>query len=251
MPTSRQFQGPGPNRSSRESLTPRLLPHAPGEAHGAASVSSRPRGWLWKAAIYFVTLGMLTALLAGLSLPWVTTTTAVIMICLDASDASPMLEQVSYPLIVFFCGMFVSIAGLSATGLPQSLWHALEPHAGLNSFLGTVVFCAAITAFSNIISNVPTVLLLGPLIASASKADGVGEGRAWLLLAWISTISGNFSLLSSAANIVVSEQAKRAQRGFYTGQSAHHTLTFWNHLRFGTFSTILVMAAGVPLIHKW
>lgn len=50
--------------------------------------------YLWKASVYLVTLGMLAALLAGLSLPWSAITAAVVMTILDFSDAGPNLDQV-------------------------------------------------------------------------------------------------------------------------------------------------------------
>ena len=86
------------------------------------------------------------------------------------------------------------------------------------------------------------MLLLGPLLAaSASITPGVSVTRAWLVLAWVSTVAGNFLILGSAANLIVSEQAIRAGNNSYR-------LSFWNHLRFGIPSTILVIAVGLPLV---
>lgn len=61
------------------------------------------RGWrryqqrIWKASVCLVTLGMLAALLAGLSLPWSAITAAVVLMVLDFSDAGPSLDKVSPP----------------------------------------------------------------------------------------------------------------------------------------------------------
>ena len=49
---------------------------------------------IWKFCVYLVTLGMLAALLAGLSLPWTALTAAVVMMVLDFSDAGPSLDKV-------------------------------------------------------------------------------------------------------------------------------------------------------------
>ena len=86
------------------------------------------------------------------------------------------------------------------------------------------------------------VLLLGPLIAaSAASTPGVSVTRAWLVLALVSTVGGNFTMLCSPASMIVSEQAIRATNNSYR-------LSFWNHLRFGAPSTLLVIAVGLPLI---
>ena len=46
------------------------------------------------------------------------------------------------------------------------------------------------------------MLLLGARVA-ASAAAGEEEKKAWLLLAWVSTVAGNLTLLGSAANLIV------------------------------------------------
>jgi len=86
------------------------------------------------------------------------------------------------------------------------------------------------------------VLLLGARVAASAAAISKGnEEKAWLILAWVSTIAGNFSLLGSAANLIVCEQARRAPNLGYT-------LTFWTHLKFGLPSTLIVTAIGLTLI---
>ena len=89
-----------------------------------------------------------------------------------------------------------------------------------------------------------SVLLLGARVAaSAAAISPAEEKRAWLLLAWISTVAGNLSLLGSAANLIVCEQARRTPQLSYN-------LSFWNHLKFGLPSTLIVTAIGLVLI-RW
>ena len=86
------------------------------------------------------------------------------------------------------------------------------------------------------------VLLLGARVAaSAAAISEADEKKAWLILAWVSTVAGNLSLLGSAANLIVCEQAR---------SSPHHgyTLTFWRHLKFGVPSTLIITAIGLTLI---
>jgi Na+/H+ antiporter NhaD/arsenite permease-like protein len=86
------------------------------------------------------------------------------------------------------------------------------------------------------------VLLMGDEVAaSAATISPAAVTRSWLLLAWVSTVAGNLSLLGSAANLIVCEQARRAPRNA-------HDLTFWSHVVFGAPSTIIVTAVGIPLI---
>lgn len=182
---------------------------------------------LWKSCVYIITVGMLVALLLGLNMSWTAITAALALVVLDFRDARPCLEKVSYSLLIFFCGMFITVDGLNKTGIPSALWDLMEPYSHVDRVSGVAVLAVVILVLSNLASNVPTVLLLGGRIAASaaaiSKAD---EKKAWLILAWASTISGNLSLLGSAANLIVCEQAHRAT-------NLPYTLTFWSHLKFG------------------
>ncbi|PIA34254.1 hypothetical protein AQUCO_03800084v1 [Aquilegia coerulea] len=203
--------------------------------------SKRWKRVLWKTSVYLVTVGMLIALLMGLNMSWTAITAALALVVLDFKDARPSLEKVSYSLLVFFCGMFITVDGFNKTGIPSKLWDFMEPHSRIDHASGIAILSLVILVLSNVASNVPTVLLLGARIAASSAAVSLAEEKkAWLILAWVSTVAGNLSLLGSAANLIVSEQAHRAQFGY--------TLTFWNHLKFGAPSTIIVTAIGLPLI---
>ena len=90
-----------------------------------------------------------------------------------------------------------------------------------------------------------SVLLMGDEVAaSAATISAAAVTRSWLLLAWVSTVAGNLSLLGSAANLIVCEQARRAQFFGYN-------LTFWSHLRFGVPSTIIVTAIGLLIVASY
>lgn len=197
---------------------------------------------LWKCCVYIVTLGMLIALLMGRNMSWTAITAALALMVLDFKDARPCLDKVSYSLLIFFCGMFITVDGFNKTGIPSDLWDIMEPYAQIDHVGGIAVLAAVILVLSNVASNVPTVLLLGARIAaSAAAISPESEKKAWLILAWVSTVAGNLSLLGSAANLIVCEQARRAP---YLG----YNLSFFKHLKFGLPSTIIVTAIGLTLI---
>lgn len=79
------------------------------------------------------------------------------------------------------------------------------------------------------------------MAASAAEISPAEETKAWLVLAWVSTVAGNLSLLGSAANLIVCEQARRSQ-------SFGYNLSFLAHLQFGFPSTIIVTAVGLLLV---
>ncbi|XP_048127833.1 putative transporter arsB isoform X2 [Rhodamnia argentea] len=96
---------------------------------GKETLASRYKRILWKPCVYLVTVGMLISLLMGLSMSWTAITAALALIVLDFKDARPCLEKVSYSLLIFFCGMFITVDGFNRTGIPSTLWDWMEPHA--------------------------------------------------------------------------------------------------------------------------
>ncbi|KAH9677708.1 CitMHS domain-containing protein [Citrus sinensis] len=211
-------------------------------SRGKESLSSEWKRVLRKSCVYLITLGMLVSLLMGLNMSWTAITAALALVVLDFKDARPSLEKVSYSLLIFFCGMFITVDGFNKTGIPSALWEFMEPYAEIDHVGGIAVLAAVILVLSNLASNVPTVLLLGGRVAaSAAAISAADEKKAWLILAWVSTVAGNLSLVGSAANLIVCEQAHRAPHLGYT-------LSFWNHLKFGVPSTLIVTAIGLPLI---
>ncbi|XP_031402476.1 silicon efflux transporter LSI2 isoform X1 [Punica granatum] len=232
---------------------------------GKETPSAKWKRLVWKSCVYLVTVGMLISLLMGLNMSWTAITAALALVVLDFKDAGACLEkvkrimsvtksldflakiylllvQVSYSLLIFFCGMFITVDGFNKTGIPSTLWNLMEPYSKIDRPSGIAVLAIVILVLSNLASNVPTVLLLGGRVAaSAAAISSAEEKKSWLILAWVSTVAGNLSLLGSAANLIVCEQARRAP-------GLGYTLSFWGHLKFGVPSTIIVTAIGLTLI---
>ena len=68
------------------------------------------------------------------------------------------------------------------------------------------VLTAVAAVVSNLVSNVPAVLLFKPIIPTLGEPD-----RAWLILAMASTLAGNLTLIGSVANLIVVEAARTAR----------------------------------------
>ncbi|KNA24290.1 hypothetical protein SOVF_016970 [Spinacia oleracea] len=119
-------------------------------------VSEKWKHILWKICVYLVTAGMLIALLCGLNMSWTAITAALALVVLDFKDARPSLEKVSYSLLIFFCGMFITVDGFNKTGIPGKVWEIMEPHSQVDRVGGIAVLAVVILILSNLVSNVPT-----------------------------------------------------------------------------------------------
>jgi Na+/H+ antiporter NhaD/arsenite permease-like protein len=83
---------------------------------------------------------------------------------------------------------------------------------------------------SNLVSNVPAVLLFRPFVPHFPNPT-----QAWLTLALATTFAGNLTLLGSVANLIVAETAR--QRGI--------RLEFMEYLRAGLPITLLSLGMGI------
>jgi Na+/H+ antiporter NhaD/arsenite permease-like protein len=165
-----------------------------------------------------ITIGLLIAFTIGLPLGESALVAASLLLITRRVKPQRILQKVDWNLLVMFSGLFILTRVTQKLNLLQPFTHAINSAA---SFLGVTV------VLSNLISNVPAVLLLHPLVPPS-------DTKYWLLLAAGSTLAGNLTLFGAVANLIVVEAA--ADLGY--------KLTFWEHLRFGaplTVCTLLIV----------
>ncbi|XP_003386169.1 PREDICTED: putative transporter arsB [Amphimedon queenslandica] len=148
--------------------------------------------------------------------------------------------KIDWTVILMFMGLFIWLGGFQNTCFPYIIFNELAPYMNLYKFEGVLLFSVFVIIGSNIFSNVPLVILIVHRIDELC-GDVQCEGPlGGLLLAWISTIAGNFTLIGSVANLIVAEKAR---------SSADYRLTFWNYIKFGFISTIVVIYLALPIVY--
>jgi Na+/H+ antiporter NhaD/arsenite permease-like protein len=150
---------------------------------------------------------MLVAFLAGVPIAIVAIAGAAWTLFTRRVNREKVYREINWSLLVLFAGLFVVTAGLEHSGLIAVLLRWAEA-ANLQS---PAVLTVATAVLSNLVSNVPAVLVFKPLIASFDEPR-----RAWLVLAMASTFAGNLTILGSVANLIVVEAARagRVEIGF-------------------------------------
>jgi len=132
-----------------------------------------------------------------------------------------ILALIDWPLLVLFASLFAVNHVLAASGALERMFGALRA-TGLDLGRTDALFGAA-AVLSNLVSNVPAVMLLLP----ASTHPQAGP-----VLALSSTLAGNLIVVGSIANIIVIDQAARL--GVRIG---------WReHARIGVPVTVLTLA---------
>lgn len=172
-----------------------------------------------------VVLIMLGAFLAGVPIALVAITGAAYTLLTRRVKPEKVYREIDWELLVLFSGLFVVIAGVEAAGLVETLlgWAAvLNLHRP-----GVLTLVTA--ALSNLVSNVPAVLLFKTVIPSFAEPT-----RGWLLLAMASTLAGNLTILGSVANLIVVEEAR----------SAGHDIGFIEYCMVGVPVTVVTLLLG-------
>ena len=158
-------------------------------------------------------------------------------------NAYDVIKQIDWNVILMFIGLFVWLEGFKTTCFPNMAFDALQRYMNVQYVYGVLLFSAFILVASNILSNVPLTILVVHQLCSLYK--GCGEGAPLvvpaMLLAWVTTVAGNFTLIGSIANLIVAEKAKSSDYQF--------TMTFFGYLKFGVLSTLLVIASGLPTVY--
>jgi len=112
--------------------------------------------------------------------------------------SAEMLALVDWQLLVLFAGLFIVNDAMATSGLLEKGVAGLAAR-GVDVAHAPTLFVATV-ALSNLVSNVPAVMLLLP--SSPHPQSGA-------ILALASTLAGNLLIVGSIANIIVVDQAAR------------------------------------------
>src|SRR5581483_5089027 len=149
---------------------------------------------------------------------------AAIILITRSMEPRRVYDEVDWGLLVFFVGLFVIVGGAQKVGIVDGMLD-IAKNWNLHNF---GVFSVVTAILSNVVSNVPAVMLLRSLVPQFPDPQ-----RAWLLLAMSSTLAGNLTITGSIANIIVVEGARKEV-----------TVTFKDYLRAGVPVTIATLAFG-------
>jgi Na+/H+ antiporter NhaD/arsenite permease-like protein len=181
---------------------------------------------LWKSLA--ASAGMIVFFFAGWPVPKVALIAGALLLVTRRVKPERIYREIDWSLLVLFIGLFIVVAGVEKTSLPADLFRATQPfHLERVSVLSAVA-----AVLSNIVSNVPAVLVFKPFVAHMEN-----PARSWLTLAMSTTLGGNLTILGSVANLIVIQKSRHAAK-----------IGFWEYFRVGAPLTVLTIAAGVILL---
>jgi Na+/H+ antiporter NhaD/arsenite permease-like protein len=173
-----------------------------------------------------VMAGMMVLFFAGQPVAKVAIVGGALLLFTRRVKAEKVYHEIDWPLLVMFVGLFIVVAGLETAVLtPETIAAVGQLHLASVPILSVVI-----VGLSNLVSNVPAVLVLKPFVA-----DLPDSSRAWLVVAMASTLAGNLTLVGSVANLIVAQRA----------QAHGVVIDFWEYLKVGAPLTVLTILFGI------
>jgi Na+/H+ antiporter NhaD/arsenite permease-like protein len=168
---------------------------------------------------------VLAGFLAGVPPAMMAAVGGAVLLITRTVDPRTVYDEVDWGLLVFFTGLFIIVGGADRAGLTSTLLRPME----VWDLHRIPIFVTATALLSNVVSNVPAVMLLRTLIPGFPDPEA-----GWLILAMGSTLAGNLTITGSVANIIVIERA--AAEGVHIG--------FREYFRVGLPVTIITLIVG-------
>ncbi|NUQ39554.1 MAG: anion transporter [Caldilineales bacterium] len=169
---------------------------------------------------------MLIAFIGGAPIPLAALAAAALLLITRRVKPEQVFREINWSLLVFFSGLFIVTGAIETLGFSARLFALIRPIAAQ----GVAALTLTAVILSNLVSNVPAVLLFRPFVPALPQPEQV-----WLTLAMATTLAGNLTLLGSVANLIVAELAR--------GRGVE--LSFREYLKAGVPITLLSLVVGV------
>lgn len=181
---------------------------------------------MWKSLV--TAAAMIVFFFIGWPVPKVAILAGALLLITRRVKPEKVYHEIDFSLLILFIGLFIVVAGMEKTSI-QSQAIALASGYGLDQPPVLAFFAAVL---SNLVSNVPAVLVFKPLIPHLANAK-----QAWLVLAMASTLAGNLTVLGSVANLIVIQRAHRQVE-----------ISYWEYFKVGAPLTAASILAGLLLL---
>ncbi len=170
--------------------------------------------------------------IAGYSLSGSAMAAAAALMVVARTPPKTAFARVDWQLLVFFAGLFVVVAGIAHAGVLAHVFDYVQPVVARGDLAGDVAFITLIVIGSNVVSNVPLVLVAVTWMPSMPDPTW-----GFIMLAVASTLAGNLTMFGSVANIIVFE-----------GAGPRGEIGFWRFLRYGLVITIADLTLAFAIL---
>ncbi|MGM9567454.1 MAG: SLC13 family permease [Clostridia bacterium] len=127
----------------------------------------------------------------------------IIMILLGRANFEEAVQNVEWPTLLFFIGLFVVVGAMEATGVISMFANIIMNLTGDHLILTMLLILWVSALLSAILDNIPFVATMIPLVM-AMEASGMDVTPIWWAISLGACLGGNGTLIGASANVVLS-----------------------------------------------
>ena len=162
------------------------------------------------------------------------------MVVVTRTSSREYLDEVEWPTLVFFAGLFVMVGALVNVGVLEALGTWLADTVGGDYLAAMTALLFGSAVLSAIIDNIPFVATMTPLVADLVAAGSGPQAQSlWWALALGADLGGNATAVGASANVVVLGIA--ARNGF--------PISFWRFTRYGLVVAAITVTLCWPYLY--
>lgn len=162
---------------------------------------------------------------------------AGILLLIGKVDVEEVLEEVEWPTIFFFMGLFVMVGALETVGVLEVLASGLINLTGGSVVITSLLILWVAAIASAFLDNIPFVATMIPLILNIGEMTGMDTTPLWWALALGACLGGNGSIVGASSNVIVSGMLHK--KGY--------KLSFGDFLKIGF--PIMIVAVAISTVY--
>ena len=155
---------------------------------------------------------------------------AGVMLLVSRADVGETLQEVEWPTLVFFMGLFVMVGGLEHTGMISAIGTWAVGVVGGDLFAAATALIFGSAVLGAFFDNIPYAATMAPIVEDlvANSPDPAAGQALWWAFALGADFGGNGTAVAASANVVAIGMAAR------TG----NRISFWQFTKYGIIVTV-------------
>lgn len=162
---------------------------------------------------------------------------AAIAVLVSRQNIVEVLEDVEWPTLLFFIGLFIVVGATVETGVIDMIAGWVRDLSGGSLIVAVVLVIWVSAIASAFVDNIPFTATMLPIVAYLSDTLGSGD-VLWWALALGACLGGNGTYVGASANVVTIGLAERAG----------HPVGFMDFLKVGLPVTLVTVLIGMAWI---